>query len=246
MNFLTFGSKENKSILFIHGMASSAKLCYEPLLTYLKDYYVVLAEVDGHSDNTSELESLAQNCEEVERFVSEKLNGKLFCLSGFSMGATMAVNIASRGNISISKLHLDAAFLVKMGWRTKPYELVFCKSISRLLRGKRIPKFLMDSVMGKDNNSVVEMLYSGVTSKTIINVCDYVYNFEIADSIKEYNGPVMFWYGSNEMYPKKSVEVLKRYLPDLETVEFDNMGHGQLLHEHSELYADKLIDFLER
>ena len=48
MNFLTFGSKGNKSVLFIHGMASSAKLCYEPLLTYLKDYYVILTEVDGH------------------------------------------------------------------------------------------------------------------------------------------------------------------------------------------------------
>lgn len=246
MNFLTFGSKGNKSVLFIHGMASSAKLCYEPLLTYLKDYYVILTEADGHSDSTPEFESLVQNCEEIEQFVSESLNGELYCLSGFSMGATMAVDIAARRNISISKLHLDAAFLIKMGWRTKPYEMIFCKSIARILSGKRIPKVLMDSVMGKDNNSVVEMLYSGIASKTIISACEYVYNFEIADSVKLYSGSAAFWYGSNEPYPRKSAELLKEYLPNLEVVEFDNMGHGQLLHEHKELYADKLIDFLKK
>ena len=32
MNFLCFGDKNNQSILFIHGMASTAMLCYEPIL----------------------------------------------------------------------------------------------------------------------------------------------------------------------------------------------------------------------
>ena len=52
MNFLCFGDKNKKSILFIHGMASTAMLCYEPILKRLSDYYVILAEVDGHSERT--------------------------------------------------------------------------------------------------------------------------------------------------------------------------------------------------
>ena len=36
MNFQTFGDKKNKSILFIHGMATSAMICYEPILKYRK------------------------------------------------------------------------------------------------------------------------------------------------------------------------------------------------------------------
>ena len=75
MNFLTFGDKENQSVMFIHGMASTAKLCYGPLLEYLKDYYVILAEVDGHRDSLGELESLADNCTEIENFIIENLNG---------------------------------------------------------------------------------------------------------------------------------------------------------------------------
>lgn len=47
MNFLCFGNKDNKPILSIHGMASTAMLCYEPILEQLSDCYVILAEVDG-------------------------------------------------------------------------------------------------------------------------------------------------------------------------------------------------------
>ena len=114
MNFLTYGDKNKQSVLFIHGMASTALLCYEPLLEYLNNYYVILAEVDGHSDSLGELESLADNCTEIERFIIENLNGELCCLSGFSMGGTMAVEVVGRGNVRISKVLLDAAFLTKM------------------------------------------------------------------------------------------------------------------------------------
>ena len=55
MNFLCFGDKNKQSILFIHGMASTAMLCYEPILKRLSDYYVILTEVDSHSERTSEL-----------------------------------------------------------------------------------------------------------------------------------------------------------------------------------------------
>ena len=246
MNFLTYGDKNKQSILFIHGMASTALLCYEPFLEYLNNYYVILAEVDGHSDSLGELDSLAENCTEIERFIIENLDGVLYCLSGFSMGGTMAVEIVGRGNVRISKVLLDAAFLTKMGVLTKLYEKLFCRGISWMQRGKKIPKPLMDFIMGKDNDSVVEMLYPRVTSKTITNVCEYVYRYEIPEEIKRYIGQVEFWYGSNEPYPRKSAALLKQYLPQLKVIEFENMGHGQYLHEQSADYAEKIIDYMNQ
>ena len=244
MKFLTFGDGKKKSILFIHGMASSAMLCYEPILKYLKDYYVILAEVDGHSPAAGELESLAKCCDEIEKYVKENLDGRLYCLSGFSMGAMMAVELIGRRNIEVNKLHLDAAFLIKMGVLTKPYTFIFCKSIGRLNRGKRIPKFLMDSVMGKDNKSVVEMLYKDITSKTIKNACEFVYKYDIPDKIRDFEGSVLFWRGANEKYPKKSAALLRQYIPTLRDIVFENMGHGQYLHENSAEYAKGLIEYL--
>ena len=85
------------------------------------------------------------------------------------MGATMAVELIGRGNISVDKTVLDAAFTVRMGIKTKPFEICFCKAIKRIQQGKKISQFLMDSVMGNGNNSVIEMLYQDVSSETIIN-----------------------------------------------------------------------------
>ena len=90
------------------------------------------------------------------------------------------------------------------------------------------------------------MLYPRVTSKTIINVSEYVYKYEIPEGIRGYNGRILFWYGSNEPYPKKSVVLLKKYFPQLEYEELENMGHGQYLHEHSAEYAEKIIDYISQ
>lgn len=245
MNFLCFGNKENKSLLFIHGMASTAMLCYEPLLRHLSDYYVILAEVDGHSERTRDLVSLEKSCDEIEKYIMNNLSGELYCLSGFSMGGTMAVEIIGRGNVNVTKTHLDAAFLIKMGLLTKPYEYIFCKAIKRLRDGKTVPKFMMDAVMGKDNNSVVEMLYQDVSADTIKKVCEFVYKYSIPERIRDYKGAVVFWRGSNERYPGKSAALLKKYLPDMTDVEIENMGHGQYLHEHSAEYAGRLLEFLQ-
>lgn len=111
-------------------------LCYEPILKRLSDYYVILAEVDGHSEQTGELVSLEKCCDETENYIINNLSGNLYCLSGFSMGATMAVELVGRGNINVAKVHLDAAFLTKMGLLTKPYEYLFCKAIKRIQSGK--------------------------------------------------------------------------------------------------------------
>lgn len=245
MNFICIGDKSNPSILFIHGMASTAMLCYEPILKYLSDYYVILAEVDGHSRRLGELVSLERSCDEIEDYIVNNLSGNLYCLSGFSMGATMAVEIIGRGKVNVEKTHLDAAFLVKMGLLAKPYESIFCRAIKRLNDHKTIPKFMMDAVMGKDNNSIIEMLYPDVTSGTIKNACKFVYTYHIREEIRNYRGTVLFWRGSEERYPRKSALLLKKYLPDLMDVEIEKMGHGQYLHEHSDDYAKELIKYLQ-
>lgn len=206
---------------------------------------MILAEVDGHSEQSDTLVSLAQNCDEIENYIMHHLSGTLYCLSGFSMGATMAVEIIGRGNVKVTKTHLDAAFLTPMGLLAKPYTFLFCKAIGRMQNGKSIPKFVMDAVMGKDNKSVVEMLYPGITADSIRKACEFVYRYRIPETIRAYKGTVLFWRGSNERYPKKSAALLRRYLPDLRETEMEHMGHGQYLHEHSDEYVHRLIEYLQ-
>lgn len=97
MRFLTHGDKSNKSILLIHGMANTSDL-FDPLLPYLKDYYVTVCELDGHSlKEQGTFVSVEDAAEKIERYVKDNLDGKLYGLLGFSLGGTIATELISRG-----------------------------------------------------------------------------------------------------------------------------------------------------
>lgn len=247
MNYLTYGDKNNKSIVLIHGMATTAKMCYERILPFLQEYYVVLVEVDGHIPGDDRpLISLADACTDVERYIEDELGGEAYCLGGFSMGGTMATEIMARGNVNIECVFLDAAFLTKMGpMLTRLYKIIFWSAISWLIKGHSVPKFMMDIMMGKDNSAVIDMLYTGVKKETIYNVCQDVYTYSIPEKIKDFSGKVLFIYGSNEPYPRKGSALLKKSFPGLQIKEIEGMGHGQYIMVNPKEYAEELLTFLK-
>lgn len=246
MNYLTFGNKNNKALLFIHGMASSALLCYGNILKYLNDYYVVLVEVDGHSDNVDkDFTSIEKCCNDIEKYVEENLNGHIFGLCGFSMGAVIAIELIGRGNIIVDKVVLDAPITIKMGIMARPFTLCFVKGIKMIQDGKNIPKFLFNRIMGKDNTSVIDMLYKNITSTTIKRVCNFIYKYEIPKNLKNYNNTVLFLRGSKEKYPKKTAKILRKHLPQLQEKVFNNSAHGEYLHKHPLEYTNELLNFFK-
>lgn len=246
MNYITYGDKNNKSLVFIHGLASTAELCFGALLPYLSDYYVVLCELDCHYDESKkDIFSMNDCIEDIENYIINNLSGEVYSLCGFSMGATMAVDLVSRASIRAERLFLDAAITIEMGLAAKPFAYAFAIGTDRIKKGKFIPKFMLDYFMGKGNDSASEMMYTNITKKTILNACKTLYHYHVSDNLKNFNKPVSFLMGSEEAIPKKSEAVLKKYLPQMKTEVFEGKGHGQFLHEEPKLYAEKLLDFLK-
>lgn len=246
MIFNTYGDETLPSLMLIHGMANTAQLCYGRILPYLDGYHVILCEVDGHTDKEKGLFiSVEDCCEKMEKYAARNLAGKVYGLSGFSMGATIAVELMARNNIAIEKVVLDAAFCVKMGILTPIYTSVFCWAIHRIKSGKTIPAAMIESVMGKGNYGIVDTFYKNVEIQSIKNACRDIYKYEISGEISNFGGKVTFWHGSNESYPAKTVKLLKKYLPQMQVEVFEGMGHGQFLNEHPEEYADKMKKIME-
>ena len=246
MNFITFGNRNNKSILFIHGLASTADLCFKPLLPYFQDYFVIFCELDGHyGTDPKDLTSLEETVDSIESYILNEMGGSIYGLCGFSMGATIAVELIGRGNISASRVLLDAAITAELGLMAMPFTYAFIIGASRIKNKKPIPKFLLDKIMGKDNLSVIEMMYPQISKNTIKNACKFIYHYKPPKNLSKFSNPVMFWRGSEEPIPSKSEKILREYLPQMETEVFEGMGHGQFLHEYSQEYAEKLKIFLE-
>ena len=246
MNFISYGNRNNKSILFIHGLASTADLCFKALLPFLQDYFVILCELDGHyGSNPKDLTSMEETINSIETYILNEMGGSVYGLCGFSMGATIAVELIGRGNISASKVLLDAAITAELGLMATPLTWAFIIGTSRIKNKKPLPKFLLDKIMGKDNLSVIEMMYPQISKNTIRNVCKVIYHYKVPKNLSKFSNSVMFWMGSEEPIPAKSEKILREYLPQMETEEFEGMGHGQFLHEHPKEYAEKLKVFLE-
>nr|WP_072537616.1 alpha/beta hydrolase [Anaerococcus mediterraneensis] len=246
MNFISYGNRNNKSILFIHGLASTADLCFKPLLPFLQDYFVILCELDGHyGSNPKDLTSMEETINSIETYILNEMGGRVYGLCGFSMGATIAVELIGRGNIFASKVLLDAAITSELGLMARPFTCAFIIGTSRIKNKKPLPKFLLDKIMGKDNLSVIEMMYPQISKNTIRNVCKVIYHYKVPKNLSKFSNSVMFWMGSEEPIPAKSEKILREYLPQMETEEFEGMGHGQFLHEHPKEYAEKLKVFLE-
>ena len=161
------------------------------------------------------------------------------------MGATIAVELIGRGDISTSRVLLDGAITAELGLMARPFTCAFIIGTSRIKNKKPIPKFLLDKIMGKDNLSVIEMAYPQISKTTIKNACKFIYHYKPPKNLTKFSNPVMFWRGIEEPIPEKSEKILREYLPQMETEVFEGMGHGQFLHEHPQEYAEKLKLFLE-
>ena len=246
MKFISYGNRNNKSILFIHGLASTADLCFKALLPYLQDYYVIFCELDGHyGTNPKDLTSMEETINSIESYILNELKGSVYGLCGFSMGGTIAVELIGRGNISASKVLLDAAITAELGLMARPLTCAFIIGTSRIKNKKPIPKFLLDKIMGKDNLSVIGMMYPKISKNTIKNACEFIYHYKVPENLTKFSNPIMFWRGSEEPIPAKSEKILGEYLPQMKIEVFEGMGHGQFLHEHPQEYAEKLKIFLE-
>ena len=98
MIFHTFGDQNNKVILLIHGMLTPWQIWEDATSHFSKDYYVVVPELDGHTeDATSQFLSVESEAEQIREYVLRKFNGKIHALCGLSMGGRIAAVLAGMG-----------------------------------------------------------------------------------------------------------------------------------------------------
>ena len=246
MRFITTGSEQKPTILFIHGLSATAESCYGEVSRLLqKNWHILLCELDGHYDGSPAFSGIENACGQIETYTNEYCQGKIHGMVGLSLGGTIAVSILSRGNLQVEKTVLDAAFCVDMGLLRGFYTRVFPTNVARIRDGKDVPGFLVDFLMGKGNRSVIEMLYPGITEESCLCACRDVYSYKISENLKDTSSAVEFWRGSREPYPKKSAALLRQYLPAMTEKVFPDMGHCQFLHEHPEEYAAMINDYMK-
>jgi pimeloyl-ACP methyl ester carboxylesterase len=244
MRFLHFGNKENPAMLLIHGFGTTWRMWSESIETFVKDYYVVVAILDGMDDeNTSEFHSVEKTSTEIVRYVQNQFDGKIYALIGASLGGTIALDILSTNLLEIKKAIIDGAPIVPMHSLYVKFAIAFSKFRSRKIAERNwITMRILRRYLTEENLEEVIKTADFINDRTIDRVMTSTFTYSIQKSISQSKVQLAYWYGSKEKATlNKSLKKIKEILPNAQIKEFKGYDHGELCLKDNKKYVKEVL-----
>ena len=248
MIFHTFGNAESKVIMLIHGMLTPWQIWEDAVSVLTKEYYVVVPELDAHTeDKTSRFSSVQNEAEQIRDYIIQNFRGKLYAICGLSMGGRIAATVAGMDGISISKLVLDGAPLKKLpkiltGFMKKSYISIIEKS------KKRDPKVIENckkDFLPERYHDYFFKIADNIEAESINIILDSVFSdfqYKTYDSSMK----ILFMHGTkgNESVSRKSAVKMKEANPQTVIRCLDGYAHAQLACFEPENWIKEIMQFL--
>lgn len=242
MNFRTFGKENAPSLLLIPGLGVSYEI-FMPLIGLLEEkFHIIAAEVDGfilgrYTDFTTVDD---QACQVIE-YVRENLHGHLDTGYGVSLGGKILSRILERGEIIVDHAVMDAAPLLPLPkWLVGPLRYYQCANVWTCYHWTGFWRTLFKSHYFDVLLDECRKIYPYGRSKAVLDCYKDVYT----NRLESISGPdIHFWYGTEEAFAAKpQVKHLRALYPEIHVEIFKGMNHGQLLIDHPEEVAGRIIE----
>ncbi|TCK89142.1 pimeloyl-ACP methyl ester carboxylesterase [Natranaerovirga hydrolytica] len=247
MNVLTFGEKKNPAIVLIHGYGITWKMWEKQINAFKGHYFVVVPLLDGMDlDTSSEFYSVQASANDIINYTKTHLSGSIYAVIGSSLGGSITIDILSKKQLKINKAIIDAGvaapinkYFLKLAIKMRKWQNKKIASESKCVLNmvkKNMPEELVEEMV---------RLSKVLTEKTIHNVHQSVFTYQLPSSISETTTEVAYWYGSKEMiHCKKTIENLKQYLPKIVVKEFKGYNHGELVMKDAHVFIEQALLFL--
>ncbi len=248
MVFHTYGNKENKAVVLIHGMLTPYQIWNKTIEEFADSHYVIVPELDGHTeDETSEFKSVEDEARKITDYFTKELNGEVYLLAGISMGGRIVSEVAKNTGLRIENLVIDGAPLMKVNGILKSimrnnYKAILKKSKARDPKVKA--SFEKNFLPGEYWNEFLKIA-DNMSIETVDNIIDSLFRpFEFIkypDDMK-----ILFMHGTkgNESVSKKGALKMKELNPKMEIRSFDGLAHAELLCFKQEQWNRELREFL--
>ena len=248
MIFHTFGNKEKKAVMLIHGMLTPWQIWNTVIEKFRNDYYVIVPELDAHTENTpTAFHSVEEEAEKIREYIVNELEGKVFLLAGLSMGGRIAATLAKNKDIKIENLVLDGAPLGKQNPLMRAVTKSFYKSIimkSKKHDAKTLEKAKKD-FLPEDMLPYYIKIAENMIMVSVDNIIDSV--FSEFDMPKYRSGMrILFMHGTkgNETAVHKCALKMKDLNPQTEIRIFEGLAHAELACFKSEQWANDVEGFI--
>lgn len=241
MKFLTYGSAAAPAVLLIHGMGCGGEHSFQAVIPALADTYrVIVPLLDGYDGGETIFSTIQNQAEKIARYLEAQGSTHLYAAVGMSMGGFICLELFCRFDVRTDKLILDSGYLNNLPC-SRLVSTVTAWGFGALRRGKW--KRVVDAGMGKimGYRFRAEDLYPasfGTIYQSELSCITYPLPEDL-EAIRA--GEVEFWYGEKEPHMIAGMETLKKRLPGMKCVSMGDVGHGEIMFEDPERYAENIV-----
>ncbi len=236
MIFTTYGNENNPAVLLMHGMCQDWHSMYLFLHNLEKQYYLIVPAMDGFYDKSGDFTSFADQCRQIEEYVKQNHNGRLYGIYGISQGTILLSELLARNNIEVKKAFFDGTYVAHQGKLAGLGTYMMFTSAKK--RNGKFPKAIniMMHLMGlsEDDMFMMKYVYWGASVNSIKRNIMENYTYHVKPSIENTNTEVTLCCGSKEPYAKKSHRILMKHLKNCKEIILDGYGHGQMIFLHGD------------
>lgn len=241
MNFKTFGKEGAPKLMLIPGLGVSYEI-FLPLIDILKEqFHIIAVQIDGFTlGRYTEFTSVEDQSIQVVNYIKENLNGRLDIAYGLSLGGKILSHVLERNEAVIDHAILDAAPLLPLPrWLVSPLKYLQSANVWTCYHWTGFWRGVFNShyfdVLLDECRKVFP--YGG--TKAVLDGYTSVYSSKL-ENIS--GNDIHYWHGTKETFVAKlQVKHLKQLYPNTTVEVFKRMNHGQLLIDHPEEVAKRII-----
>lgn len=246
MIFKEYGNIEQPTIILLHGGGLSDWSLEKIVIKLKEDYHIITPIIDGHGEDSNTLfVSIEDSAQNLLRYIDEKLNKKVFAITGLSLGGQILVELLSqRKNIASYAVIESTLVLPIKGIDTY---VKFYKPFFSLVKNKWFSKLQAKSLfIPKELYKEYYQDSTQMSLETFTNIMLSNGRYSLKDSIENCETKILIIMGSREInLIKKSAKKLHETIPLSKVFIAQNMKHGEVSLSNPEKYVKLIKSFFE-
>ena len=244
MTFNTYGHNENPTILLLPGLGVSYEILL-PLIDLLKEkFFIIAAGVDGFLlGKESAFTSVDDQAAQAINYVKENLGGHLDVAYGLSLGGKILSRMLERDEIVIDHAVMDAAPLLPLPkWSVNPLRYYQSLNVWTCYHWTGFWKFVFHSHYFDVLLEECRKVWPYGKGKAVRDGYKDVYTNKL-ESIQ--GADIHYWHGTKEAFvAKPQAKHLLSLFHDAHIEVFPGMNHGQLLIDHPDEVASRILTMI--
>ena len=244
MDFHVYGTQGKPSLLLLPGLGVSCEI-FLPLIERLQDrFYIIAVSVDGFTlGKQTRFTSVDNQAAQAIHYVQSELGGHLDVAYGLSLGGKILSRMQERNEIVIDHAIMDAAPLLPLpNWLVDPLRYYHAFNVWTCYRWTDFWKWVFRSHYFDVLLDECKKVYPFGGKQAVLGGYKSVYTNRL-NAIQ--GADIHFWYGTKEAFvAKPQVKHLLQLCPSAHVEVFDGMNHGQLLVDHPEEVAKRIIELI--